>query len=121
MRDDYANPSSLHSEGLRCQKKLLHSREVLANTINATKEEIFFTSGGSESNNLIIKGFVKPGNHIITTKIEHPSVINTYRELENQGIRVTYLDVDSNGIIDIESARESYFKGYCLSFYNACK
>lgn len=114
MMDDYANPSSLHREGLRCQKKLLHSREVLASTINATKEEIFFTSGGSESNNMIIKGIVKPGNHIITTKFEHPSVINTYRELENQGVGVTYLDVDSNGIIDIHQLEEAITKNTAL-------
>lgn len=110
MEEDYANPSSLHTKGIRCHKKLLHSREILASTINCSKDEIFFTSGGSESNNMIIKGIAKPGNHIITTKFEHPSVINTCREFEKQGVRVTYLDVDSQGIIDIEQLEESIGK-----------
>ncbi|SHK52821.1 cysteine desulfurase [Clostridium cavendishii DSM 21758] len=114
MNEYYANPSSLHTLGLKCHKKLLQSRELFASTINATKDEIFFTSGGSESNNMIIRGSVKPGNHIITTRFEHPSVLNTYRELEKQGIRVSYLDVDKDGIIDIEELEELIVKDTVL-------
>ena len=101
MKNLYGNPSSAHSLGLVAEQKLNESRELLSKTINASKDEIIFTSGGSESNNFLIRGFAKQGNHIITTKIEHPSVLQTCKELEAEGVRVTYLDVDSSGRISI--------------------
>ncbi|GIM27528.1 cysteine desulfurase [Clostridium polyendosporum] len=114
MKEYYANPSSLHKLGIKCEKKLLHSRELLAGTINCTREEIFFTSGGSESNNLIIRGITKVGNHIITSRFEHPSVLNTCKELEKVGIKITYLDVDEFGQIDMEQLEESISKNTVL-------
>ena len=110
MKNNYGNPSSAHSLGLSAEKTLNESRELLARTINASKEEIIFTSGGSESNNFLIRGFATQGGHIITTKIEHPSVLEICRELEHQGTRVTYLDVDNSGRISIEKLRNNICK-----------
>jgi cysteine desulfurase len=102
MRNYYANPSSAHGLGFKAEKKLRDSRLNIAKSINASSEEIIFTSGGSESNNFLIKGFAKIGSDIITTKIEHPSVLNTFKDLEELGVKVTYIDVDSSGRIDVE-------------------
>lgn len=102
MKNYYGNPSSAHILGIRAEQRMDECRRIIAKTLNCSKDEIVFTSGGSESNNLFIKGFAKPGLHMITTKIEHPSVLNTFKELENDGVRVTYLNVDSKGKIDIE-------------------
>jgi len=107
MRNYYGNPSSSHSLGFKAEKKLREIRANIAKSINATSEEIIFTSGGSESNNFLIKGFVKPTSHIITTKIEHPSVANTFKALEDLGIAVTYIDVDESGRVDIEQLMDS--------------
>lgn len=114
MREFYGNPSSLHKMGIKCDRELLNCREKLASLINCTKEEIYFTSGGSESNNMIIKGITKPGNHIIISNFEHPSVLSTCKELEEHGVKVTYLDVNSVGQIDIEQLEESICKDTVL-------
>ncbi|WP_297518223.1 cysteine desulfurase family protein [uncultured Clostridium sp.] len=114
MREYYANPSSLHKLGLKCQRRLIEAREGIAKTINATKEEILFISGGSEGNNTILRGIAKPGNHIITTAFEHPSVLDTCRELEAKGVRVTYLGLDSNGRIDLDVLKNSITKDTVL-------
>ncbi|KOA18398.1 cysteine desulfurase IscS [Clostridium homopropionicum DSM 5847] len=114
MRNYYGNPSSSHSYGLKSEKKLNESREIIARTLNCSKEEIVFTSGGSESNNFLIKGFVKRNVHIITSKIEHASVLNTFKELENQKIRVTYLDTDHKGQINLEQLSNSINKDTVL-------
>lgn len=107
MKNYYGNPSSAHRLGMRAEQKLNESRDIIAKTLNCTRDEIIFTSGGSESNNFLIKGFVKEGGHLITSKIEHPSVINTCRELEAIGVKVTYLDVDKHGKVDIEQLKNS--------------
>jgi cysteine desulfurase len=107
MREYYGNPSSSHKLGMMAEQKLNECRDVVAKTINASREEIIFTSGGSESNNFLIKGFVKSGAHIVTTCIEHPSVLNTFKELEQSGCRVTYLGVDSFGRISLKELEES--------------
>ncbi|QAA34139.1 cysteine desulfurase family protein [Clostridium manihotivorum] len=114
MREFYGNPSSLHKMGIKCDRELLNCRERLANIINCTREEIYFTSGGSESNNMIIKGLTKSGNHIIISGFEHPSVLSTCKELEEHGVKVTYLDVDEFGQIDIEQLEESICKDTVL-------
>lgn len=114
MEEYYGNPSSLHKIGLKAEKKINESRQVLGKAINATKEEIYFTSGGSESNNLIIKGIVKPNHHVITTKFEHHSVLNTYEELERNGVLVTYLDVDSRGQISLDELENAIRKDTVL-------
>jgi cysteine desulfurase len=107
MRNYYGNPSSAHKLGMLAEQKLNESRDIIAKTLNCTRDEIIFTSGGSESNNLLIKGFIKPKAHIITTVIEHPSVLNTFKELEADGYQVTYIDVDKHGKIDIKAIEDS--------------
>jgi cysteine desulfurase len=107
MKNYYGNPSSAHVLGMRAEQKLNESRDIIARTLNCTRDEIIFTSGGSESNNFLIKGFVKEGGHLITSRIEHPSVINTCKELEAMGVKVTYLDVNEQGRIDIDQLKSS--------------
>lgn len=110
MKNYYGNPSSVHKLGFLAEQKLNESRDIIAQTLNCGREEIIFTSGGSESNNFLIRGFIKEGGHIITTKIEHPSVMNTFKELENNGIKVTYLSVNEYGKINLKELEESITK-----------
>lgn len=114
MKEVYGNPSSSHKLGVMAEKKLNEAREIISNTINCSKEEIIFTSGGSESNNIAIKGFVKPGNHIITSVTEHSSVLNTIMEMERQGVKVTYISLDTEGKVDIEELKDSINKDTVL-------
>lgn len=114
MKNYYGNPSSAHMHGIRGEKKLNEARQIIAKTINCTKDEIIFTSGGSESNNFLIRGFAKQGVHMITSQIEHPSVLNTFRELERQGIKVTYLSTDNKGRINLNELSESITKDTVL-------
>ncbi len=102
MKNFYGNPSSTHSLGLKAEDKLKECRKTFGEILNCTEGEIFFTSGGSESNNFLIKGFAKEGLHVITTKIEHPSVTDVCKFLEKKGVEVTYLDVNKFGRIDLE-------------------
>ncbi|MDD4779828.1 MAG: cysteine desulfurase family protein [Tissierellia bacterium] len=102
--NDYGNPSSLHRKGLEIEKKINVARKLTAKVINAKPEEIFFTSGGTESNNIALIGHLSSINYedkknIVTTKIEHPSVYNVFRHFEGK-IDVRYLDTDENGYID---------------------
>lgn len=110
-RIEYGNPSAMYSLGRRAKKAKEEARKKVANAIKCKPEEIYFTSGGSESDNLAIKGIVyanrNKGNHIITTKIEHPAVLNTCKTLEKEGYKVTYLNVDKNGMINLEELRNS--------------
>ncbi|WP_406540849.1 cysteine desulfurase family protein [Clostridium ljungdahlii] len=110
MKNYYGNPSSSYSLGLKAELKMNESRDIVAHTLNCSRDEIIFTSGGSESNNFLIRGFIKPGQQIITTKIEHPSVLNTCKALEREGIKVIYLDVDDSGKIDLEELKRSINK-----------
>lgn len=108
----YGNPSSVYSIGRNAKKAIDISRKKVMNVIGAKcEDEIYFTSGGSESDNMIIKGIaranIKKGKHIITSKIEHPAVLNTCKQLETQGFEVTYLDVNSKGIVDITKLKNS--------------
>jgi cysteine desulfurase len=106
----YGNPSSLHTKGIEAEKLVSGARETIASTLGADPAEIYFTSGGTESNNLAIRGYLdanpRKGRHIITTKIEHPSVLEVYRHLESQGFRVDYLDVDENGLLKLDQLGE---------------
>ncbi len=101
----YGNASSMYSIGRQAKKALEKSRRMVSNSIGAKPKEIYFTSCGSESDNLAIKGIayanMEKGNHIITSKIEHPAVLNTCKTLEKNGFEVTYLNVDKNGLVDI--------------------
>ena len=114
MEEFFGNPSSLHKLGMEAEKKLNACREELAKTINCTGEEIYFTSGGSEGNNLIFKGLLKEGSHVITTPFEHISVKNTAEALDKMGVKVTYLSVDTKGRINIEELREAIRKDTVL-------
>lgn len=114
MKEFFGNPSSLHQIGIKAEKRLNEAREYLSKTINAGKDEIYFTSGGSEANNLMIKGLVKPGHHIITTAFEHQSILKTCEELEGNGVKVTYLNVDENGMISLDELKESICKNTVL-------
>lgn len=114
MKEYFGNPSSLHNIGMNCEKRLNEAREYFASTIKCNKEEIYFTSGGSEGNNLILKGLLKPGHHFITTAFEHHSIISTCKQLEEKGVKVTYLDVDSEGRISLEDLEEAITKDTVL-------
>lgn len=114
MKEYYGNPSSLHNIGLKCEKRLNEAREYFASTIKADKDEIYFTSGGSEGNNFVLKGLLKPGHHLITTAYEHQSVLDTCKVLENNGVKVTYLPVDKAGRISLGDLDESITKDTVL-------
>lgn len=102
---EYGNPSSIYTLGRRNKKVIEESRKKIAKAINANSNEIYFTSCGSESDNLAIKGIMfannNKGKHLITTKIEHPAVLNTCKWLEKNGYQVTYLNVDEEGRINL--------------------
>ena len=108
---EFGNPSSLYSIGRRNRRAVEEAREKVARAINAKPNEIYFTSCGSESDNIAIKGIAfenkHKGNHIITSKIEHPAVLNTCKMLEQEGFKVTYLDVNKKGLIDLKILEES--------------
>ncbi|MDR7871621.1 MAG: cysteine desulfurase family protein [Tissierellaceae bacterium] len=118
FKEDFGNPSSLHRLGLKSEKKIKESREIIAEYLRVDSKELFFTSGGTESNNIaiqsIIKGSIRKGNHIITTKIEHPSVLNVMKDYEEKGFNVTYLDVDKEGRVDLDQFRNSISKDTIL-------
>ena len=111
---EYGNPSSIYSIGRKNKKAIEEARDKVAKAIGAEAKEIYFTSCGSESDNLAIKGVAYAnrlkGNHIITTKIEHPAVINTCKTLEKDGFEVTYLQVDKEGRINIEELKSAIKK-----------
>lgn len=104
--DNYYNPSSIYKASLNVHNDVLEARKRVALAIGAKTEEIYFTSGGTESDNLAIKGFAyankSKGNHIITSCIEHPAIINSCKALEREGFEVTYIGVDENGIIKLD-------------------
>lgn len=105
FKENFGNPSSVYALANVAKNAIENARQKIAAAINAEKEEIFFTSCGTESNNWAIKGAAKLGvrknkNHIITTNFEHHSVLNSFKRLEKEGFNVTYLPIDKNGIID---------------------
>lgn len=111
MCEDYGNPSSLHRKGMQAEEYLRCARDVIAKNLKVTPKEIFFTSGGTESDNLALRGCAyanaRAGKHLITTAIEHPAILQTMQYLEQQGFEVTYLPVDSAGRVhlsDLEKA-----------------
>ena len=128
LKEEYGNPSSLYSIGRNAKRAIENARAQVAKLINCNKNEIFFTSCGSESDNTAIKGIANyykketsqilndvdnsklnqiKKNHIITTKIEHHAILETCKILENEGFDITYLDVDENGIIDLEELKNT--------------
>ncbi|MCD6521805.1 cysteine desulfurase NifS [Candidatus Calescamantes bacterium] len=111
FEEKFGNASSLHSFGREARDAVEKAREEVARLLNAEPQEIIFTSGGTESNNLAIKGYCwrnrERGNHIITTKIEHHAVLNPVKQLEKEGFRVTYLPVDKYGRVDLEDLKKA--------------
>lgn len=111
MMEDYGNPSSRHRKGMEAEKYLRDAREKIARTLKVNEKEIFFTSGGTESNNWALVGAAqanrRAGMHIITTAVEHAAVIQPMMYLEEQGFRVTYLPVDRYGRISLSALQEA--------------
>lgn len=111
MKEDYGNPSSKHIMGVKAENYIKEAKKIISNVLKVKEKEIYFTSGGTESNNLAIIGCAlanhRSGKHIITSLVEHSSVINTCKFLEEEGYRVTYLSVDENGIISTEELEEA--------------
>lgn len=109
--ENYGNASSLYDLGYKSKEAINEARIKVAKVLNAKPNEIYFTSCGSESDNLALKGVARAnrqkGNHIITSKIEHPAVLNTCKQLEKEGFKVTYLNVNKNGFVDLEELKNS--------------
>ncbi len=110
MQNEFANPSSLHAPGRKIRQVVDQCRETTSRALGAAEDEIFFTSGGTESNNIALRGAARkrsePG-HIITSSIEHHAVLDVCRDLEKEGHQVTYLPVDRYGMVDPEGFREA--------------
>ncbi|MFA6308400.1 MAG: cysteine desulfurase family protein [Clostridia bacterium] len=110
MNDSFGNPSSMHSMGIEAENIIKEARKTIAKTLKCSTNEIYFTSGGTESNNLAIRGYLsankRQGKHILTSKIEHPSVLNVFEDLKKSGYDVEYLDVDENGVIKLETLKK---------------
>ncbi len=111
MCEDYGNPSSMHNKGMQAETRIRTAKEIIAKNLKVNEKEILFTSGGTESDNIALIGSAmanyRAGRHLITTKIEHPAILQTMKYLEEQGFEVTYLPVDKNGQIrlaDLEKA-----------------
>lgn len=106
LKENYGNASSIYKLGREARKAIEETREKVAKILNCKPSEVYFTAGGSESDNTAIKGnahsYKNRGNHIITSKIEHPAVLESCKELENEGFEVTYISVDENGIINLD-------------------
>ena len=109
MQEDYGNPSSKHMKGVEAENYIKDAKETIAKTLKCQDKEILFTSGGTESNNMAIVGTAmankRKGNHVIVSSVEHSSVKEPFNFLEEQGFKVTYLKVDSKGIVDIEELK----------------
>lgn len=106
MCEDYGNSSSLHRKGVQAEKYIRYAKDVIARNLKVNEKEIFFTSGGTEADNLALRGCAhancRSGRHLITTQIEHPAILQTMKHLEEEGFRVTYLPVDKKGCIRLE-------------------
>ena len=109
--ENYGNPSSIYELGQRSKEAITTAREQIAEVIGAKPEEIYFTAGGSEADNWALKAaceaYEKKGKHIITTKIEHHAILHTCEYLEKKGVEVTYLDVDENGLVDLDALQKA--------------
>lgn len=118
MCEDYGNPSSMHRKGVESEKYVRYAKEVIAKCMKVQEKEILFTSGGTESDNIALIGGAyanyRAGRHIITTRIEHPAVLQTCAYLEEQGFAVTYLPVDTNGVIRLADLEKAMTKNTIL-------
>lgn len=111
ITENYGNPSSIYKIGRENRKAVEEAREQVAKALNCEPNEIYFTNGGSESDNTAIRGiayaYKNKGNHIITSKIEHPAVLETCKQLEKEGFEVSYIGVDENGIIKLDELKNA--------------
>lgn len=111
LLEDWGNPSSVHRKGVAAERTMEEARQIVSSALRVSADEIVFTSGATESNNIAIKGVARAlrryGNHLITTRVEHPSVYEAFKDLEEEGFQVTYLHVDREGVIDPEELRKS--------------
>lgn len=111
LEKDYGNPSSLHRKGIKAEAYIKETSELIANHLKVLPNEIYYTSGGTESNNIAIfgvaEGYKRNGRHLITTQIEHPSVLAPFKKLESQGYEVTYLPVNEEGYIDLNTLEKA--------------
>jgi len=111
MTEDYGNPSSMHKKGIEAEKYIRNAKEMIGKSLKVKEKELIFTSGGTESNNLALIGMAeankRAGKHIITSGIEHPSVQNTMKYLEEQGFEVTQLPVDARGHVKTEDLKKN--------------
>lgn len=118
MEDNFGNPSSLHRLGVNAEKAVKQARKKAASLIGAKENEIYFTSGGTESDNTSVfsayESLKRQGNHIITTKVEHPAVLECFKHLEQKGAEVTYLDVKPDGIVDVGELKRAVTKDTVL-------
>lgn len=118
MLTDYGNPSSLHTKGVEAEKYVRYAKEQIAKSLKVNAKEIFFTSGGTESDNLALIGVAqanyRAGRHLITTAIEHPAILQAMKYLEQQGFEVTYLPVDENGRIRLSDLEKAMTSGTIL-------
>lgn len=114
MCRDYGNPSSLHMKGIQAENYLRYAKETIAKVLKVNEKEILFTSGGTEADNIALIGTAmanhRAGKHLITTRIEHPAILQTMQYLEEQGFKVTYLPVDGNGRIHLEDLQRAMTK-----------
>lgn len=111
MTEEYGNPSSLHHKGIEAEQVLREAKNILAHNLKVQEKELYFTSGGTESDNLALIGCAyanqRAGKHLITTSIEHPAVLQAMQYLEGQGFRITYLPVDADGIVRLSDLEEA--------------
>ncbi|MBE5858570.1 MAG: cysteine desulfurase [Butyrivibrio sp.] len=111
MLEDYGNPSSMHHKGVVAEKYVKEAAEKIAKTLKVKPKEILFTSGGTESDNIAVIGGAiaknRSGKHIITTRVEHPAVLNSFAYLEKEGFEVTYLNVGADGRIDLDELKNA--------------
>ena len=111
MCEDYGNPSSMHRKGVEAESYIRYAKETLAKLLKVSEKEVIFTSGGTESDNMALIGCamanMRRGRHLITTKIEHPAVLQTMSYLESQGFQVTYLPVDKSGRVRLEDLQRA--------------
>ena len=111
MCEDYGNPSSMHMKGVQSEQYIRYAKETFARLLKVQEKEIFFTSGGTESDNMAVLGCTaanyRAGKHLITTRIEHPAVLEPMKYLERQGFDITWLGVDENGVVRPEDVRSA--------------
>ena len=111
MTDVYGNPSSMHMIGVNAEQEIKKAKEIIASQLKVSEKEILFTSGGTESDNMALVGCAmannRAGKHLITTRVEHPAILETMNFLEGQGYEVTYLDVDKSGRVAAEDVKSA--------------